>query len=198
MNKHNEIFIAGANEPTDQIQIINRITGKPIELPDAFKIDPVEGIRMFAQPCDWRCMVEKTKGYFICNGEEKSHTLKLRILNYRLEEGVLFSDLYKEPETVVQAIFVDENDIVGTIVFRTSSKDNFMNMVDNLAVKRIPLATQVISATMEKVTSKAGWVFHVIKFTPENNTRENFEEIKNFVSSHPEALTCFRALPRPE
>jgi tellurite resistance protein TehA-like permease len=51
---------------------------------------------------------------------------------------------------------------------------------------------------MERVTSKAGWVFHVVRFHSENNSQENFEDMKNFISLIPESLTCFRTLPRPE
>jgi hypothetical protein len=180
------------------IQIVNQNTGEPIVLPDAFRIDDSTGIKLLSHPRDWRAMVEKGKGFFTCNGDESGKQLRMRILNYRLEEGVLFSDVYKEPESVIQAVFIDENDIVGTIVFRTASRDNFLHLVDNLTAKRIPIATQIISANMEKVTSKAGWVFHLVRFTSETNSRENFEDIKTFISLVPEALTCFRNLPRPE
>ncbi|MBC8110028.1 MAG: hypothetical protein H7Y04_03105 [Verrucomicrobia bacterium] len=184
------------HEPTDQLNIINPITGKPVNLPEVFKSESA-GIYAAETPNDWRCMVEKDKGYFVCNGNAQENSLRLRILNYRVEDGVLFSAAYPQPETVIQAIFIDDNDVVGTIVLRTSAKEHFLQMAEKLSSRRIPMATQRIMAQMELVTSQAGHTFYTIRFSNEDNSRTNFEEIKTFVAENPAVLSCFRKLPRP-
>ena len=147
---------------------------------------------------EWQCFVESDKGYFMHESGLKTTRLSLRILNYRVEEGILFSAAYREPETVVQAVFMDEDNQVGTIVFRTYSRDNFLQLVNSLALKRIPLATQVITASMKEMKSKAGHAFFAVHFTAENNSQSEFEKIRAFVTSLPHILTCFRQLPKPE
>lgn len=180
--------------PTNEL--VNQKTGEVLPLPSAFQVPQVKGIKMLNQPRDYRTMLEKTQGYFSCNDINKGGKIKMRILNWRNEHGVRFSDAYPEPETVVQVIFIDEQDLVSTVLFRTSSMKNFYQLIDNIFAEGKALAQVVVTATMEKVTSKAGYTFHIAKFSYEDNTEENLREIMFFAQNVPDALYCFRELPR--
>jgi hypothetical protein len=163
----------------------------------AFKAPEFTGITLLNNPLDWRCMVGRDTGFFQCNGVRKGSELKFHILRWQEEHGVKFSDEFKEPESVVQAIIVDENNFIGCIVFRTYSKDEFEKMIDNIAITGAPLASMEITARMEKLTTKEKkFTFHIVHFTFEPAKPDRVREIAEFVQAVPVSLESFRNLPK--
>jgi hypothetical protein len=181
-------------------EVVNRMTGEIVAATDdafaAFRTPEAEGIRLLNQPRDYRALVEKSRGEFTCGDVMKGKSLKMRILRYRVEQGVRFSEAYPQPETVVQVLFIDEQDLVSTVVFRTSSYNNFMRLVDNLTAEKRAVASVIVSADMDKVTSKNNYTFHVVRFSYEPNTEADLKRIMDFVKANQEALYCFRELPK--
>jgi len=136
---------------------------------------------------------------FTCNGIKQGKELKVRVINYRDEENVMFGDEYKEPITCTQAIVVDADGNIGTLVFITeTARDRFLTVADYCQAKKTPLPTQWLKIALEKTTSKEkGFVFHTPKIEVESSTKDEIAELIECIKLVPKCLNVFRELPRP-
>ncbi len=190
---------AAPQPSTLMYEVVDAQTGEVLSgsnLPAAFIRPQLVGIKMLNQARDYRALCDKASGFFSCNEISKGGAIKMRILNWRLEQGVRLSDVYPEPETVVQVVFIDEQNLISTVLFRTSSMRNFIQLIDNITAEGYALASLVVTAVLERVTTKSAHTFHIVKFKYEPNDEQNIREIIAFVQSSPQALNCFRDLPR--
>lgn len=160
----------------------------------AFDIPVREGILLPHNPRDWRCMVDKASGFFTCNGQDVGDSIQFTILNWQEVHGVKFSDVYENPETVIQCVILDSEDVIGTIIFRTWSMKNFYTMMDDLFAKGMAYGAMTVTAKMEKVIGKK-YTYHVVNFTYEQSSMDKIKEIVSFLSEVPEAANVFKLLP---
>lgn len=152
------------------------------------------GFKMPIEPRDWRCNAKD--GFFSCDNEILGGTITFRVVDWRIEQNVYFSTVYKEPEDVIQAIIIDQWQVVGTIVFRTISMHEFMLLMDKLDDKRIPFSTVDITATLVMTTTKKKYQFYISKFSYADGSEEYTNGIISFIKECPQVLECWRQLPK--
>ena len=116
-------------------------------------------------------------------GESKiiGNELKLEILSFRTFEEQLFNYPY---QSWLEVIFVDPDNIVGHILFKTESLDNFLNLTLDLGTKGIAIGTGIITAKMSKRNSDTGTYYAVEFEWLEHPQTERIAELKAFVAQH--------------
>ena len=116
-------------------------------------------------------------------GESKivGNELKLEILSFRTFEEQLFNYPY---QSWLEVIFVDPDNIVGHILFKTESLDNFLNLTLDLGVKGIAIGTGIVAAKMNKRTSDTGTYYAVEFDWQEHQKEERVAELKAFVEQN--------------
>lgn len=178
------------------IEIVDQDSAEVMVLPAAFMVERTEGIRMLTNAREWRAMTDKAAGYFDANGDNMGSTMKMNLLNYRMEKA-FFGVQYGEDEMdVVQAVFIDQDKVVSNIVFMKSAAEEFKKMLDNIMLKQLPPVAFDITATMEKKTTKAGFAYHLVTFKAEKLETSKLKEILDFVKANGRALQAFKDLPR--
>lgn len=162
----------------------------------AFQRVAAKGLKFLNnEPVEWRANMEKSVGEFLQYDQKKGPTLDMRIIGWREESGVQFSDQTGE-EDVVQVLFFAPNDALGSITFRTHSIKNFRRLVTSIQLEGDLVAQKIVTAKMAKKESN-GNKYHIVEFEAKNNTEEGFMEIAEFlVNVAPEATEAFRELPR--
>ncbi|WP_036478523.1 hypothetical protein [Myxosarcina sp. GI1] len=115
-------------------------------------------------------------------GESKlvGNELKLEILSFRTFEEQLFNYPY---QSWLEIIFVDPDNIVGHILLKTESLDNFINLHLDLGVKGIAIGTGIVTAKMDKRSSELG-TYYAVEFEWAENQEERVEELKAFIGQH--------------
>ena len=116
-------------------------------------------------------------------GESKiiGNELKLEILSFRTFEEQLFNYPY---QSWLEVIFVDSDNIVGHILFKTESLDNFLNLTLDLGTKGIAIGTGIVTAKMSKRTSDTGTYYAVEFDWQEHSETERVAELKTFVGQN--------------
>lgn len=104
-------------------------------------------------------------------GESKliGNELKIEILSFRTFEEQLFNYPY---QSWLEVIFVDPDNIVGHILFKTESLDNFLNLTLDLGVKGIAIGTGIVTAKMSKRSSDTG-TYYAVEFEWEEQKKQN-------------------------
>ena len=116
-------------------------------------------------------------------GESKliGNELKLEILSFRTFEEQLFNYPY---QSWLEIIFVDPDNIVGHVLFKTESLDNFLNLTLDLGVKGIAIGTGIVTAKMNKRSSDLG-AYYAVEFDwEEHKQKKRVSELKTFVSQN--------------
>ena len=107
--------------------------------------------------------------------------LKLEILSFRTFEEQLFNYPY---QSWLEVIFVDPDNIVGHVLFKTESLDNFLNLTLDLGVTHIAIGTGIVTAKMNKRSSDLG-AYYAVEFDwEEHKQQERVSELKTFVSQN--------------
>lgn len=106
--------------------------------------------------------------------------LKLEILAFRTFEEQLFNYPY---QSWLEIIFVDPDNIVGHILFKTESLDNFLNLHLDLGIKGVAIGTGIVTAKMNKRSSDLG-TYYAVEFDWKDNQKERIEELKAFINQH--------------
>lgn len=162
----------------------------------AFAVDTTEGIRMLNSPREWRAMTDKAAGYFQVGGERGPSKTKIRILNYRTDIAFFGESYGPDEENVIQTLFIDEDNVVASLLFRGPSMEEFKRMADNVSLKKKPLVMFEISMEMEKKQNKAGINYYLVRFQAEEMKPDQIKEVFEFVKLNPTVLQQFRDLPR--
>ncbi len=94
-------------------------------------------------------------------------------------------------QTWLEVIFIDPDNIIAHILFKTESLDNFDEMRLDLSANKQAISTGIVTAEMVPRSSSAtGNSYNAVEFTWKPNTPERIEEIKAFAKCLPyEALT---------
>ena len=79
--------------------------------------------------------------------------------------------------------FVDDDNVLCQMYVKGSSRKNFKNEVINITAEKLPMATQIIKATMRPASNEKG-KFHVVEFSHSPNTDENVKMLAKFWNDH--------------
>jgi hypothetical protein len=147
---------------------------------DAFEAPKMDGIVYIpGRPRQYRA--DCKAGVFKI-GESKivGNELTIEILSFRTFEEQLFNYPY---QSWLEVIFVDPDNIVGHLLFKTESLDNFLNLTLDLGLQGIAIGTGIVKAKMSKRSSDLG-TYYAVEFDWQENQKERVEELKTFVSQH--------------
>lgn len=183
-------------EEISEAMMVNESSGEIMNVSPttAFEIPVRDGILLPHNPRDWRAMADKASGFFTCNGINVGDAIQFTVLNWKEYHGVKFSDVYENPETVIQCVILDSEDVIGTIIFRTWSMKKFYAMMDDLFAKGIPYGGVTVTATMEKIIGKK-YTYHVVNFEYVKSSLDRVKDIVSFLNAVPEAANVFEELP---
>jgi hypothetical protein len=152
----------------------------------------INGITFTGKPRQYRADCQS--GQFKIGGAKMlGKTLNLEILAYRKIQDELFGYDF---QTWLEIIFIDPQNIISHIMFKSESLDNFDELVLELSDKKVAIACGTVTAQMQPRTSRAtGTSYYAVEFTWQPKAHERIEEIKAFAKTIPyEALTVY-ALP---
>ena len=115
-------------------------------------------------------------------GESKmiDNKLNLEILSFRTFEEQLFNYPY---QSWLEIIFVDPDNIVGHILLKTESLDNFLNLLLDLGIKGIAIGAGIATAKMNKRSSELG-TYYAVEFDWNEGQQGRIEELKLFDAQH--------------
>ena len=108
-------------------------------------------------------------------------TLEMEIFGFRTIDDELFGYEY---QTWLQVLFIDPQNVVSSVLFKTESMDNFANLQAELAAKGRAVGEGVVTATMSKRSSNTtGKSYFAVEFEwREREDTKRLQEIAEFVS----------------
>ncbi len=152
----------------------------------------IEGITFTGKPRQYRSDCQ-TGQFKIGAAKMLGKTLQMEVLAWRKLQDELFGYDF---QTWLEIIFIDRQNLISHILFKTESMDNFDEMLLDLAEKQQPIACGIVTAQMQSRSSRAnGTTYYAVEFAWQPNQQERIDEIKTFAANLPyEALTVY-ALP---
>jgi hypothetical protein len=159
---------------------------------NGFDHHEINGITFTGKPRQYRADCQS--GQFKIGGAKMlGKTLNLEILAFRKIQDELFGYDF---QTWLEIIFIDPQNIISHIMFKSESLDNFDELVLELSDKKVAIACGTVTAQMQPRSSRAnGTSYYAVEFTWQPKATERIAEIKAFAQTIPyEALTAY-ALP---
>jgi len=147
---------------------------------DVFTVPDFKGIFHLGRPTAYQsdCQV----GQFKIKENFLGNKLQMEILSMRKVFGEFFE--YKAQDWI-EVLFVDENNTVSNVLFKTESIDNLLDTVKVLISKGKPIADYVITGEMrQKQSKRLGLKYYAVEFSWKENTPERIAEIKNFINEN--------------
>lgn len=151
---------------------------------DVFAVPDVIGIFNLGRPTAYRsdCQV----GQFKIKDRIMGPELAMEIISIRKIAGEYFD---YDSQDWLEVLFIDSNNSVSNVLFKTESIDNLLDVVKNIYAKGKPIANFIITGLMRQRQSKRlGTKYYAVDFTWKENTPERITEIKEFVGVHPELM----------
>ena len=152
----------------------------------------INGITFTGKPRQYRADCQS--GQFKIGGAKMlGKILNLEILAFRKIQDELFGYDF---QTWLEIIFIDPQNIISHIMFKSESLDNFDELQLDLSEKKQAIACGTVTAQMQPRSSRAnGTSYYAVEFTWQPKATERIAEIKAFAQTIPfEALTTY-ALP---
>ena len=134
----------------------NEITGEDVIYP-------------IGNPRQWRANCSATGSFRKGEASLGELTLNLRVLFFvDYPQHNFFAGTYKTEDWIL-LFFVDDDNVLCQMYIKGSSRKNFKNEVINITAEKLPMATQIIKATMRPTQNEKG-KFHVVDFSHSPNT----------------------------
>jgi len=183
------------NQKPFPVSVVDTETGEEVILPKIWQPIRSEGYVYLDNPMAYRTLVDKNSGHFTCEGQSQGSILKFTLLNFNKVE-VRPSEEYKEPAKFTEIVMLDEGGFLATNAFGGATAENLDKFMNLLQIKeQVPVPLYNITCTLEKTTTKKGFTFFIGHFTGERKTEQEWEQLKEFIQAHPQALNMFNHLP---
>lgn len=151
---------------------------------DVFAVPDMKGIFNLGRPTAYRSDCQM--GQFKIKDQIQGPELVMEIISIRKIVGEYFD---YESQDWLEVLFIDSNNSVSNVLYKTESIDNLLDLVKQIYAKGKPIANMIITGLMRQRQSKRlGTKYYAVDFTWKENTPERIEEIKEFVGQHPELL----------
>lgn len=151
---------------------------------DVFAVPDVKGIFNLGRPTAYRSDCQM--GQFKIKDQVQGPELQMEIISIRKVVGEYFD---YDSQDWLEVLFIDSNNSVSNVLFKTESIDNLLDMIKSLYSKHRPIADFIITGKMRQRQSKRlGTKYFAVDFTWKENTAERIAEIKEFVAKHPELM----------
>lgn len=157
----------------------------PFYVPSKDEILYIKGL-----PREYRSICSNNGGFKIGEKGRLEPELKMQVLFFEdYPQTIFFEKTYqKNPiQDWVFVYFVDSENQLSTMFLKGRSRDNFIEVLRNVAGKGKSLASQTITAYMNDKTSEVqidgkpqNVTYNIVYFKTEDNTAEKVEILKNF------------------
>ncbi len=147
---------------------------------DVFAVPDVKGIFNLGRPTAYRsdCQI----GQFKIKDQIMGPEMAMEIISIRKIVGEYFD---YESQDWLEVLFIDSNNSVSNVLFKTESIDNLLDTVKMLYAKGRPIADFIITGQMrQKQSKRLGTKYYAVEFTWKENTPERIAEIKEFVANN--------------
>jgi hypothetical protein len=107
--------------------------------------------------------------------------LKMEILSWRVFDDELFGYPF---QSWCEIIFVDPSNIVASILLKTGSLDNFINLTLEVAQSGHGLGHGITTAKMQSRSNREGGKYFAVSFEWEVSKEDRILELPAFASEH--------------
>ncbi len=107
-------------------------------------------------------------------------TLQMEVLAYRSFNAQLFNYPYQQ---WVEAFFIDKENTVSHILFKTESIANFLELMRKLTAKEKSIGSQIVTAKTAKRSNDNG-TYYAVEFESVDNEVERSNQLAEFVNSN--------------
>jgi len=150
-------------------------------LGNALNVPEFEGIIWTGRPRHYRsdCQLGQFK---IGSDKLIGKSLNMEVFAFRTIDDELFGYGF---QTWLQVLFVDPQNVVSSILFKTESMDNFINLQVDLAAEGKAIGEGIVTATMAKRSTNSGKSYFAVEFswTERNDDGKRLMEIAAFVGT---------------
>ncbi len=115
-------------------------------------------------------------------------SFNLEILSFREFPDTLFG--YPYPDWL-EIFFVDRENVVSHILFKTESIGNFLELLRKLTIAKLQLGTCIVTAQMSKRVNDYGTYF-AVEFSATNNEQKRVKQLAEFISANSERIYSTR------
>lgn len=151
---------------------------------DVFAVPDVKGIFNLGRPTAYRSDCQM--GQFKIKDQIVGPEMPMEIISIRKIVGEYFD---YESQDWLEVLFIDPNNSVSNVLFKTESIDNLLDTVKQLYAKGRPIADFIITGQMKQRQSKRlGTKYYAVDFTWKENAAERIAEIREFVNQHQELM----------
>jgi len=112
--------------------------------------------------------------------EMLGNSLQMEILAYRTFNAELFNYPYQQ---WVEVFFIDKDNTVSNILFKTESIGNFLELITSLTVAKLPLGSQIVTAKTSKRSSDNG-NYYAVEFSYVDNQADRAAELCDFITNN--------------
>lgn len=107
-------------------------------------------------------------------------SIQMEVLAYHSFNAELFNYQYQQ---WLEVFFVDKDNTVSQILFKTESIANFLELMRKLAAINRPLGSQIVTVKTAKRSNDNG-TYYVVEFERNNNKVERSKQLAEFVNSN--------------
>ncbi len=106
--------------------------------------------------------------------------LRMEILTFRTFPAELFNYEYQQ---WLEIFFIDKDNTVGHILFKTESINNFLELIRKLAIQNKAIGTCIVTAKTSKRSSEKG-NYYAVEFESSDSNPERINELIEFVNQN--------------
>ncbi len=107
-------------------------------------------------------------------------SIEMEIITYRSFNGELFGYRYQQ---WVEVFFIDKENIVSHILFKTESIANFLELMRKLTAIKKSIGTQIVTAYTAKRSNDSG-TYYAVEFESKDNDSDRIKQLSDFVNSN--------------
>ncbi len=148
---------------------------------NAFELPKTENGIVNFPGCPRQYRADCKAGIFKIGETDKlSDSLVMEVLGYRTFNAPLFNYPYQQ---WLEVFFIDKDNTVSHILFKTESIANFLELMRKLTAKSQSLGTQIITAKTSKRTNDNG-TYYAVEFESVDNSPERTQELAEFLNTN--------------
>ncbi len=107
-------------------------------------------------------------------------SIEMEIITYRSFNAELFGYRY---QLWVEVFFIDKENTVSHILFKTESIANFLELMRKLTAIKKSIGTQIVTAKTAKRSNDSG-TYYAVEFESKDNDSDRIKQLSDFVNSN--------------
>ncbi len=124
----------------------------------------------------------------IGESETIGSSLDMEILSSREFPDTLFGYPFQD---WLEIFFIDRENVVSHVLFKTESIDNFLELLRKLRIARVALGSCIVTAQMSKRSNDYG-TYYAVEFSATNNESKRVKQLAEFVNANSDRIYSAR------